>query len=158
MRKIYFFLYFALLTLSCTEETEVHPATYSDLLTGGSSKSWQLISTQGNLKGALGVDTVNFGVSGAPCRRDDVLIFHKQGKVLEVNEGSTKCNEDDENTIASGTWNLNPANRKIFLGSSDFKLVELTDKKLVISSESALSFNSLNKAFPAEIIETYISE
>lgn len=158
MKKIYLMYSLAFLAFSCSEEVEVNPASYSDILTGGDSKAWQLISTQADLRGALGVDTVSLGVSGKPCRRDDVLIFHKAGKVLEVNEGATKCDENDENVIASGTWNLNPANRRLFLGNNDYKLVTLTENELVISFESALSFGNINKAFPAEIIETYVAD
>ncbi len=101
--RIYALLVAVLLTglfSGCTEEKEPEPFTYSQLLTGTTSKTWRM----------TGVRYLENGESqpiNAPCAYDDQYIFHNDGlNTFEYRAGSSgKCNSDEPDSVQD-SWSL----------------------------------------------------
>lgn len=156
-------LYLAIASLflsACKEELVPEPASYSMLLTGDESKSWQRISRDLVIEIGGVTDTISFNGGIPPCQRDDVFIFYRDGQVFELGEGNSKCDEEDESVIVSGRWRLNHVNRIIDLGTEEpYTLVSLDDDLLIWGYDIEIGLNTsvgVVKNFPAFLFETYV--
>jgi hypothetical protein len=78
------------------------------------------------------------------CQKDNIIVFASAGTGT-LDEGATRCNQNDPQTIAF-TWNF--ASNETILhistmlftgGSSDFTIVSLTDTQLVLSQNITVS-------------------
>jgi len=153
----------ALLSLGltgCKEELEAEPATYSQLLTGEESKSWQRISRDLVIEIGGETDTISFNRGIPPCQIDDVFIFYREGQVFELGEGDSKCDEEDESVIVSGRWRLNQVNRIIDLGTEvPYTLVALEENLLIWGYDIQIGLDTsvgVVKDAPAFLLETYV--
>ena len=143
MRKILYFWqiisYIALATAftGCSEEVEPTPATYSQLLTGTSSKSWRLTEIQ---LLESGKEPVDFDVPNN-CIYDDLYVFYAgEGKRFEVQEGASKCDPNDPDVFVENTWSIVNASATITFvfplfddqASIPFTIKRLTERSMTI--------------------------
>ena len=135
----YWILLLMTLLVACKESHEVVPATYSLLLTGEESKSWKQQSFTFIFNDEeVGEFDANL-IYGVPtCAQDDIYKFFREGKVLEVSEGDSKCDPDGDDILFSTRWDLVNANAKLFVGNGDFILSKLTDDSLVYGFRDTL--------------------
>lgn len=134
------FVFFALL-LSCKESHEVRPATYSLLLTGDESKSWQQVSFTFIFDDPEVEDFDANLIYGIPdCAQDDIYTFVREGKQLEVFDGAQKCDPDGDDLLFRTRWDIVNANASLFVGSTDepFILSTLTDDSLAYGFRDTL--------------------
>jgi Lipocalin-like domain len=89
------FLFFS----SCTKKKDPEP-TKAQLLTH--AKGWKLTAFTGT--SSTGVVT-NLFSSFDTCESDNIITFQSSGAYNE-DEGSTKCNASDPQTVETGTWTL----------------------------------------------------
>ena len=122
---------------SCSEEVEPTPATYTQLLTGTTSKAWRLTEIQLYENGQQSYS------EPAPndCVFDDLFVFYAgEGKKFEVNEGASKCDPNDPDIFVEDTWSLVNASATItfvfppFGGDSQipFILKRLTERSMTV--------------------------
>ena len=124
---------------ACKESHEVRPATYSLLLTGEESKSWQQASFTFIFNDEEADDIDANLIYGIPeCAQDDIYTFLREGKSLEVYEGDRKCDPDGDDLLFRTRWDIVNANATLFLGSGDFILTKLTDDSLVYGFRDTL--------------------
>lgn len=91
----------------CSQKIEPQPATYSQLLTGTTKKSWRMVSLEvidvGQSSGVIPV--AQSGI--ARCIYDDLITFYADANhTLEASEGATKCNASDPDIYVTDTWTL----------------------------------------------------
>jgi hypothetical protein len=138
--KIYSVLFFLTMTVACQEEYEPKPATYSDLLTGGESKTWQQVSFTFIFEDEdLENYDANLIYDVPECEQDDKYIFTKTGKQVEIYDGENKCDPETEDLLFKTEWDISNASASLFIGSSDFILSKLTDDSLVYGFRDTLS-------------------
>ncbi len=131
----------------CSEKTEVKPATYSLKLTGEDSKSWKL-SQLSYVFDDPAQTPVDLTYLLAPCELDDIYSFYHVGKVLEITEGATKCNDQDPDLIARTTWDIVNANAQLIFGSANpYVLRKLTDDSLVYAQKDTVKFEIYPNVF-----------
>lgn len=135
MRKLTIILAALVSTLlSCTEQPEVIPFTYTDIFTGGSSKSWRIRSIQllqtGKGTQTLGVD---------PCIGDDIYTFHNTPEhKFVVSEGSTKCSDSDPEIVVDDSWSFVNSNATMTIpfpllgGTVPFIVKEASDSRMTL--------------------------
>ena len=113
--KIYSVLLFLFMLVACKEEYVVTPATYSLLLTGENSKTWQQTSFTFIFNDTeVGEYDANL-IYGIPdCALDDEYVFLRDGKLLEVYEGNDKCNPDEDDLLYKTSWDIVNANATLF--------------------------------------------
>lgn len=95
----------------CSEKLEPKPTTYSQLLTGTTSKSWKMVSLAKIDAGTVyGPGTpAQFGIP--TCIADDLLTFYANPeRKFEASEGATKCTSTDPDIYVTDTWALLNAN------------------------------------------------
>ena len=138
--KIYSVLLFLFMLVACKEEYVVTPATYSLLLTGENSKTWQQTSFTFIFNDTeVGEYDANL-IYGIPdCALDDEYVFLRDGKLLEVYEGNDKCNPDEDDLLYKTSWDIVNANATLFLGGGDYILSKLTDDSLVFGFRDTLA-------------------
>jgi len=97
----------ALLAFSgCSEEIEPKPLTYTQLLTGATSKAWRLntirIIDDGEDSGNISARQALGG-----CVADDRYVFYANDlKTFEVQEGPSKCSPSDPDVFVEDAWSL----------------------------------------------------
>lgn len=92
----------------CSEKLDPQPATYSQLLTGSTSKTWRLSSVQVLSKGQ---QPANISASRFGCEGDDLYVFYADAeKSFEVTEGASSCEAGDPDLVVENTWSLVNAN------------------------------------------------
>jgi hypothetical protein len=138
-RNKYWIIMLMVLLVSCKENHEVVPATYSLKLTGEESKSWQQHSFTFIFNDEeVGEIDANL-IYGIPsCAQDDIYKFIREGKQLEVSEGDSKCDPDGDDILFRTRWDIVNANATLFVGSEDFVLSKLTDDSLVYGFRDTL--------------------
>jgi hypothetical protein len=140
IRNIFKIAFAVLLFMGCSESLEPKPATYSKLLTGDNSKSWVLSNLYFVFEDDQ-FDPVDITDLLLPCEQDDLYTFYREGKVLEITEGGTKCDPDNPDLIARTSWDIVNANASLLFGSNvDYTLFELTSEKLVYGYKDTLTF------------------
>lgn len=129
--------------LACKETHEVTPATYSLLLTGEESKSWQQESFTFYFNDPeveeMDANTI-YGID--ECEQDDIYTFLREGKQLEVYQGREKCDEDAEDLLFRTTWDIVNANASLYFGGGEpFILSDLTESTLEFGFRDTLSLS-----------------
>jgi hypothetical protein len=83
-----------------------------------------------------------------PCQKDNVIVFASAGTGT-LDEGATRCSQNDPQTIAF-TWNfanndtLHVSTVLFTGGGSDFKIVTLNDAQLILSQDITVSGSKQN--------------
>lgn len=91
-------------SFSCSEQLEIKPLTYSQLLTGKTSKTWRLSGLQLR-ENDRPLESYNLPPNN--CGFDDLYIFYaNESKTFVIDEGPSKCNESDPQIFVSDTWSL----------------------------------------------------
>ena len=140
--KIKFWSLFLLVVLvACKEEHEIIPATYSLLLTGDESKSWKEVSFTFIFDDEEVDDIEANRIYGIPdCAQDDIYTYIREGKQLEVFQGSDKCDPEGDDLLFRTRWDIVNANASLFIGGNDpFILSNLTEDSLVYAFLDTLS-------------------
>lgn len=136
----YWIILFMALLLGCKEGQEVKPATYSMLLTGEESKSWQQDSFTFIFDDEeVGEFDANM-IYGIPdCALDDIYTFIREGKQLEVYQGNDKCDPEGDDLLFRTSWDIVNANASLFFGGGDpYILSELNENSLVYEFRDTL--------------------
>lgn len=138
-----FWMVILLLVAACREEHIITPKTATLVLTGEESKAWQQTGFRFafNDPEQAGVDTLDLVTTfNIPrCQVDNVWTFKRPGRQLEITEGATKCNPDDDDLIASTVWELVHANAALFIGGGEpFTVFVLNENKLQIGFRDTL--------------------
>ena len=137
------------LLLACKENVEINPATYSKLLTGEESKSWQQVSFtyifEDDEQGEIDANQI-YGIN--PCEQDDIYTFIREGKQLQVSNGDQKCDPDAEDPLFRTGWDIINANASLFIGGGDpYLLAVLTEDSLVYGFRDTLVLPINDKTF-----------
>lgn len=138
-----------LVLFGCKEEHEVKPATYSLLLTGEESKSWQQVSFTFIFDDEDEDDIDAVPIYGIPdCALDDIYTFSREGKLLEVFQGANKCDPEGDNLLFRTSWDIVNANASLFIGGNDpYILSNLTEDSLVYAFKDTLSLQVAESTF-----------
>lgn len=92
-----------LFTVSCSEELDPTPYTYSKLFTGENNKTWKVVLFEETLDGQV-ID--KFMPS---CLSDDKFVFYANtDHLFETTSGSRKC-FTDEPSLTQDTWTFSNA-------------------------------------------------
>jgi hypothetical protein len=116
-------VFFSLLTISCSKK-DSSVVSKKELLTSG---SWKLAAVTAD-EDANGTYEIDKFATFSNCYKDNYYTFGNNG-VLELNEGATKCNPGDTQTL-SGTWQLTQNETHLMINSDEWELVELTSSTL----------------------------
>lgn len=143
-----YFRIFAMLTLalvvtlsSCKKDDEEKTAT--DYLTGGNWTTTGMIINPGIDIGGVVITDV-FDVLIEDCSKDDFVSFNGDGTITE-DEGATKCDPDDPQTITDGTWTLSSDGTTLTVSYPNedpevLTLSTLNDNTMVVVSEETIDF------------------
>ena len=135
----YWIVTFMALLMACKEGHEIKPATYSMILTGEESKSWEQASFTFIFNDEEVPDyDANLIYNIPDCSLDDVYTFIRDGKQVEVFEGDEKCDPDGDDLLFRTSWDIVNANPSIFIGGGEFILTKLTDDSLVYGFRDTL--------------------
>jgi hypothetical protein len=107
-------------------ENTSDPAPQSELLSGGGSKTWKVVSIKKD-----GSDRFQ-----GRCQADNLYIFHA-GSSFEMDEGAKKCSTTDPQKL-SGTWSLTHSEITIKQGSRSFmqmNIRSLSASRLVVTNQ-----------------------
>ena len=112
----------AALTVGCKKDSEPTPPTKTELLT---AKKWRV--TAASTVTTVGTNSVTVDeYAGFPaCERDDFRQF-LASKVLNFDEGATKCDVNDPQTT-SGVWDFNSDQTKLTFGAPGSSFVGQAD-------------------------------
>src|SRR5688572_8869964 len=84
----------------CSEEVKPNPYTYSQLLTGTTSKSWRLTGIQLIEEGQ---QPYSFNIPNN-CVYDDLyVIYADKDRKFEIKEGASKCDPNDLDVFYTDT-------------------------------------------------------
>lgn len=133
--------------IRCTEYPEPKPYSYSKLLTGENSKTWELVGLQFRENGK----PPDSFVLPEDCIFDDYYVFYATSdKRFEVQEGPSKCAEEDPDVFITDKWSLTSGTATLEMVIpilANFRLPfivqELTEKKLVVE----IYFNDNNQSY-----------
>jgi len=130
----------AVLLLACEEKHEIKPATYSLLLTGEESKSWEQASFTFIFDDPeVGDIDANLIYGIQDCELDNIFTFIREGKQLEIYEGSDKCDPEGDDLLFRTRWDIVNANASFFIGGGDpYILSKLTDDSLAYGFRDTL--------------------
>lgn len=130
-----------ILLLGCKENHEVTPATYSILLTGEESKSWQQTSFTFIFNDEEVDDMDANLIYGIPdCALDDIYTYSREGKQLEVYQGSDKCDPEGDDLLFRTSWDIVNANASLFIGGGEpYILSTLTEDLLIYEFRDTLA-------------------
>ena len=142
MKKFWLLILINATAMSCSEDPQVTPATYSLLLTGEQSKTWiQVAQTYTLADERFGDPEIDLFEGSPPCAKDDLYRFIRETKSLEITEGASKCDPDDPDLIATTNWDIVNATTSIFIGSNNrFDLITLSEESLIYGRQDTLSF------------------
>lgn len=130
MKNLWFLLIFSVFTLTtfstgCKKDDDI--VSNSELILG----NWQL--TGHTVNPALPIFGSDLYNQYDNCEKDNLFIFESNG-VTKVDEGATKCDAADPQTI-TGTYTFNPDKTIITLSidgvDTSLTITELTSSKLV---------------------------
>lgn len=119
---------------SCSEEVKPNPYTYSQLLTGTTSKSWRLTGIQLIEEGK---QPYSFNIQ-TNCVYDDLYVFYAdKDRTFEIKEGASKCDPNDPDIFYTDTWSIVNATSTInfllpLLPSGTYTLKNLTENSFTM--------------------------
>ena len=137
----YWIITFFIVMVACKETHEVTPATYTLLLTGEASKSWQQESFTFYFNDPEVEDmdaNLIYGIDD--CELDNIYTFLREGKQLEVYQGRDKCDEGADDLLYRTSWDIVNANASLFIGGGEpFILSGLTENFLEFGFRDTLT-------------------
>lgn len=146
-----------LLLNSCREDLEPKPYTYSRLLTGENAKHWRMTGLQFREEGKV---PQTFQLPNDCVFDDDYVFYNSPDKKFEVQEGLSKCNENDPDVFVTDNWALVSARATLEMVvpilapfKLPFILKELTEDRLVIEiyfNENKQSYRMVFKRVKTE--------
>jgi|GEM_PF-2685791 len=136
------------LVLSCSKKDEKEkPQKPSEVSIIG---KWKCISAKGDqpigydATGTPGYDFYEMGVL-PDCRKNDLTIF-LESKTLQLDEGETKCDPANKQTIFSGIWSVksDTVHMEINGRSTDSRILQLdnTTLKIIYSGPYTRYYNN----------------
>lgn len=128
------------LLFSCKKKEDEKKETPKTTDTISIVGKWKCLSAKGD-------KPIGYDVDGKPiydfyeenvlpdCRRDDLTIFLEQ-KILDIEEGVTKCNSTDDQLIRSGIWSIKSDTlHMVILGkATDSKIIQLDKTTLKLQA------------------------
>src|SRR6478609_3835651 len=100
------FIYTLLLLISFTQiacsKSSTDPSGRLHILESG---KWQFTASFSTVKVGDSTEIVDLLASLPDCTKDNFFIFQSDGTLL-IDEGTTKCNDADPQTVNGGTWQL----------------------------------------------------
>ena|SRR5690606_7277595 len=129
-------LLISLFSISCNKDDENKTASKKDLLTAG---SWKITAVVIDEDGDGNYEINNY-LGFDACLTDDYYIFHHDGK-LEINEGPSKCDPTDPQTITLN-WQL-VDNETILIVDSEAHTIEILNNTTLKIKYSFMDINSL---------------
>ena len=147
--KVFWLMAVIFFLSACKETHEVKPATYTLLLTGEESKSWQQSSFTFIFEDPEVDDLDANLIYGIPeCAQDDIYTYYREGKQLEVYEGNDKCDPEGDDLLFRTNWDIVNANASLFIGGGEpYILSRLTDDSLVYSFRDTLVLQIAESTF-----------
>ncbi len=143
-------LAFVTLFSSCDNDKDEVAVSKEDLLTG---KRWKTT--------AFTIDPALFGFTDLyaqfeDCDKDDYMEFKKGGQLIK-DEGSTRCDSNDPQTIL-GTWVFNGDQDKITvsdpdLGTYSVEIIELTSTTLRVQYSIRDEESGVNYTFKSTLVK-----
>lgn len=128
MKKTFLKLSFAVVVLlsvsSCKKSNNSKSRT--ELLT---QKAW-IISNSEIGSGENWATEEEFA-SWETCQKDDAIIF-KTDKTIEVNQGASKCEEDEPQTLNEGSWDFADDETKLTLFGDTGTIDQLDENTLIV--------------------------
>ncbi len=87
---------------ACSEDPEPIPTEFSKIITGTTKKTWKMVSIQWT---GDGKDPITYGLNS--CYRDDLYTFYANAERLyEVDNGPTKCSDEEPSQLVSDSWSF----------------------------------------------------
>jgi hypothetical protein len=142
-------LSFGLMLTGCSEKFEPKPLTYSQLVSGTTSKSWKLTSYAIVEEGK---PPLNFSLTDPEdpdyCLYDELYTFYAdEGRTFEISQGDDKCIEGPD-IYYTGSWSVVNANATLNFGTPLFGIGGYTIKRLTDRSMTVELFvNQYNFAY-----------
>lgn len=139
--KVFSIITFALLIglSSCKKDEENETLTNKDYLISG---NWQVTGTVLNpgieLQPGIVITDV-YDMLVEPCSKDDLMTFNANGTITE-DEGATKCDPDDPQTVTDGTWTLSEDGNTLTISYPDEQGGEPDVSTITIISINATTF------------------
>lgn len=123
----------------CSEKNEPKPLTYTQLLSGTTSKTWKLTGLQiveeGKEPQSLNInDPSDFDY----CTYDDLYTFHAdKERTFELKQNTIQCNADAPDLYFTDSWSIVNANATItfgipIFGYGAYTIRRLTDKSMTL--------------------------
>ena len=124
------------ITIGCKKDDDDIAASKKEILING---SWKINAAVSDEDGDGTYETNNY-LDFDACSTDDYYIFHNDGK-LEINEGPSKCDLSDPQTI-SLNWQL-ANNETILIVDSEAHTIETLNNTTLKIKYSIMGMNSL---------------
>jgi hypothetical protein len=149
LKTKYWYILFIVLLLACKEDHEVIPTTYSLLLTGEESKSWEQVSFTFIFNDEEEGEIDAYPIYGIPeCEKDNIYTYIREGKQLEIYQGRDKCDPEGDDLLFRTRWDIVNANASLFIGGGDpFILSGLTEDSLAYGFRDTLSLSIADNTF-----------
>jgi len=80
-----------------------------------SAGKWQITSAIVTMP--LGAGNINLMDSMSACQKDNFYMFNSDASIT-MDEGATKCNSSDPQTITDGNWSLQNGNKQLSISGS----------------------------------------
>lgn len=128
MKKTLLLLALYSILASCEREMPTETTTLADTL---KDKNWLVIAD--STVSSTGSVENNYNLL-PDCEKDDLVQF-KSNKTIVMDEGATKCNASDPQTMTIGAWALNESSKVLSFTSVekiDFKIHTLNATNLVL--------------------------
>ncbi len=123
---------------SCRKDEELEK-TSKDFLTAG---NWQItalkIEPGIEYMGIVLTDIYSFAIKD--CSKDDLITFNSDGTITE-DEGPTKCNPEDPQTVTENTWTLSEDGKSI---SATFFGMDSGSADVLVLNETTFKFSTIS--------------
>ena len=125
---------FTLLFSACQKDDDTNTETSGqEILTSG---QWMVTAATANPPVTIGgIPFSNLYLVAPTCLKDNYYVFKTDG-IAELNEGATKCNPTDPQTL-SQTWSLSSDEKSITINTTQYTVLELTQTRFRVSGSYA---------------------
>lgn len=130
---------------SCEKDSNEEPESVSKtgLLT---SEGWMFKSAVVTFPAPFGTQDIFAQMD--ECEKDNIITFKTDKTVIE-DEGATKCDPSDPQTLPGGTWAFTNGETELVLDGETFTITSLT------SSELLIEYSEYDSTFQADITAKY---